>query len=680
MGALLDGKRITLGVCYYPEHWPEENWAGDMKRMLETGIETVRVGEFAWSYIERTEGVFNYDFFNRFLDAAEKAKMKVIFCTPTATPPAWLTEKYTECLNADINGVLYRHGARRHYNYNSVKYRELASRIVENSAKCYAPRECVIGWQIDNEINCEINEFYSESDTKAFRTFLLEKYGTLDALNAVWGTAFWNQTYTDWNEVHVPRRTAHLSQNPHEELDYKRFVSASARSFVKMQSDILRKYIKPGDFVTTNGIFGNLDSRKMTEESLDFLTYDSYPNFGYMLDAPFDENGMKDRKWSKNLSLARSMSGAFGIMEQQSGANGWNCRMVAPSPRPGQITLWTMQSIAHGADYIGYFRWRTAVFGTEMYWHGILDYSGRDNRRLAEIAEIHKKIAAMDDIAGSRYMAEAGILRDCDNDWDAELDIWHKAVSEASEKALFQAFEHTHTPFDYVNIDDDTKVETLLPYKVLFYPHAAIMSKARAEVLKSYAEAGGTLVFGCRSGYKDMRGHCIMENLPGLLSSITGADIPEYSFIAPDAPEAEIDWNGAKMKGEVFTEFLSPLSGATLEAKYTCDYYAESGALVSKKLGKGKAYYYGTAWNEESAKVFLQKLEIASPYASLLTLPPCCELAVRGKADARYAFILNYSKEEAAVDFAHTAKDVFTGAALKGSVALKGYGTMVAML
>ena len=144
-------------------------------------------------------------------------------------------------------------------------------------------------------------------------------------------------------------------------MDYTRFVSDSACKFAKLQSDIIRKYIKPGDFITTNGLFGNLDNQRMTNESLDFITYDSYPNFAYCLDAYNKDNFLKDRMWSRNLSEVRAVSKNFGIMEQQSGANGWNTGMAAPTPKPGQMTLWTMQSVAHGADYVSYFRWRTCT-------------------------------------------------------------------------------------------------------------------------------------------------------------------------------------------------------------------------------------------------------------------------------------------------------------------------------
>ena len=680
MSAILNGERLVLGTCYYPEHWPESLWKEDLERMLEAGIEVIRIAEFAWSKIERTEGKFNYDFFDRFLDLVEQTRMKVIFCTPTATPPAWLTEKYPEVLNCDINGVPYRHGARRHYNYNSPVYRGLCARITEKSAAHYAGRPCIIGWQLDNELNCETSVFYSESDSRAFRVFLKEKYGTLDALNEAWGTDFWNQTYTDWEEIHVPRKTINDSTNPHEVLDYTRFISASARSFAKLQSDILRKYLKPGDFITTNGLFGNLDNHQMTEESLDFYMYDSYPNFAYCLDSYRDNPAdLGDRKWSSNLTEVRSVCPIFGIMEQQSGANGWNTRMEAPTPRPGQMTLWTMQSIAHGADYVSYFRWRTCTIGTEIYWHGILDYSGRENRRLRELRDIHRKLQGMKEIAGAHYEAQVGILKDYDNIWDAQLDVWHRRVEDASRKAFFAAAQKTHTPLDYVYLDH-VDPEKLKQYKVLIYPHMTIVTKEQADLLKQYVEEGGTLVIGCRSGYKDIHGKCVMEKLPGLLAPVTGADIPEYSFIAPDAGKVAVDWDGTVFEAAVFTDLLEAAPDAKAEAYYTSDYYAGSAALVSKCIGKGKAYYYGSAWNEESARIFLSRLGAAAPFSGIVEVPESCEIAVRSKDGKRYLFVLNYRKDPDTFLLKTKGTDLYTGQEVSGEIRLEGYGTAVIRL
>lgn len=674
MRAIINGERFVLGTCYYPEHWEQNLWEEDLDRMLRSGVEVIRIAEFAWNLIEPREGEYTYEFFDRFLELAHKKGMKVIFCTPTATPPAWLTENYPEVLNADQDGTLYRHGARRHYNYNSPVYQQFCRTIVEKSASHYGGSPAVIGWQIDNEVNCELNEFYSESDTVAFRQFLMEKYGTLENLNRAWGTIFWNQTYNEWEEIYVPRKTAHYTNNPHHMLDYYRFVSDSARRFVRMQADIIRKYCKKDDFITTNGIFGNLDNHQMTRESLDFMTYDSYPNFAYCLDDYEEKNFLKDRKWSRNLAETRSISPVFGIMEQQSGANGWTTRMEAPTPRPGQITLWTMQSIAHGADFISYFRWRTCTFGTEMYWHGILDYSGRDNRRLKEIQEISGKLTAMAEIAGARHAAKVGVLKDYDNIWDAQHDRWHQRVDSCSHKSLFSALQMSHTPFDYVYLDGQTTSEELQKYEVLFYPHGVILTDERMKLLEDYVSAGGKLVMGCRTGYKDIYGKCVKDYLPGKAANLTGTDIPEYSFVAPDDGKVMADWDGTQIEAAVFNDLLEPTGeNAEVLARYTSSYYAGAPALIRNPYGKGEAYYFGGAFALDTAKAFLEKLGAAEPYGSRLVLPEVCELAVREKDGWQYLFVLNYASQAVKAEIKAEMQELFSGKTMRGEVEMAPY-------
>lgn len=678
MSYLLSGDRIIMGTDYYPEHWDKSMWEEDLERMLETGIEVIRVAEFSWNIFEPKEGEYTWDFFDEFLDLCKEKGMRVIFCTPTATPPAWMTDKYPEVLNARQDGVLYRHGARRHYNYNSLIYQRFTRELTERMGEHYAKHPAIIGWQLDNEINCEMNEFYSESDTIAFREFLKKKYGTIEKLNVAWGTAFWNQTYTSWGEVYVPRTTLSNNTNPHEVLDYKRFVSDSACRWAKLQSDILRKYIKPGDFITTNGLFGDLDNHRMTSESLDFMTYDSYPNMAYGLNSHFIKmNALKDRMWCMNLDEVRSLQGVFGIMEQQSGANGWNTGMEAPTPRPGQITLWTMQSVAHGADYVSYFRWRTCTMGTEIYWHGILDYSSRENRRIGEIREVHRKFEAISELAGSEYEAKVGIIETYDNKFDAELDVWHGSVENTSRMGLYTASQMTHTPVDFVYLRKDTTVEDLKRYEVLFYPHALILDEKQVEILEEYVSQGGVLVFGCRAGMKNESGRCVQENLPGLARKLAGAEVAEFTLVAEEEAPVYADWDGEMVEAAVFNDELEAYEGTKVLASYANSYYKGVPALTEHPLGKGKVLYFGGAFTEQTAEIFFRKLGVMSPYETIVKLPEECEIAVRVKDGVEYFFVLNYSKEEQTIILNEKMNSLYTGDLLCGEVKLVGYETLV---
>lgn len=670
---------LSLGTCYYPEHWDKSLWEQDLKRMLENGIETIRIAEFAWSKVEPEEGRFTYEFFDDFLKTVSKTPMKVIFGTPTATPPAWLTEKYPEVLNCRMDGVKYRHGMRRHYNYNSEIYQNLCKRIVEKIASHYASHPSIIGWQIDNEINCETAEFYSESDTRAFREFLKEKYRTLEDLNRAWGAVFWNQEYTAWEQIYVPRTTIHNSVNPHQSLDYIRFVSESAIRFCKMQSDIIRKYKKPDDFITTNGMFSNLDNHRMTDEALDVYTFDSYPNFAYCLsEDPKHSDNLNDRRWSDKLTEVRSICPHFGIMEQQSGANGWNTRMEAPAPKPGQMLLWVTQSIAHGADYISFFRWRTCTMGTEIYWHGILDYDNRDNRKLAEVNRIWKRAKAIEETAGAEYKASFAVVRDYSNVWDSQVDVWHRRLSWKSEEEIFIASQLNHTPMDYLYLLENTQVEELLKYPVLIYPHGLILSEQKAELLKKYIEKGGCLILGARTGLKDENGKCVMASMPGLLKEVSGSDVKEFTFVGPGDDKVHMNWNGRQIETGLFNDILSTEGEeAEILADYDSNYYAGEAALIENPYGKGKTIHFGGTFTRENTRAFLEYTGILEPHRGALELPEECELAVKEKDGERYYFVLNYSDKEQEIFIKAGLIDMDSREETQGRVVIEKYGTKV---
>lgn len=670
---------LSLGTCYYPEHWDESLWKEDLKRMLAHGIQTIRIGEFAWSKVEPREGEFTFEFFDRFLEVAAQTEIKVIFGTPTATPPAWLTNAYPEVLNCRMDGVKFRHGMRRHYNYNSPIYQKFCKRIVEKFGEHYARHPSVVGWQIDNEMNCEVDEFYSESDTLAFREFLKEKYKTLDALNQAWGAVFWNQEYTQWEEIYVPRTTIHNSTNPHQTLDYIRFVSDSAVKFCKMQSDILRKYVKPGDFITTNGMFQNLDNHRMTDEALDVYTYDSYPNFAYCLcEDPKHSQNLNDRRWSDKLTEVRSICPHFGIMEQQSGANGWNTRMEAPAPKPGQMMLWAMQSIAHGADYVSFFRWRTCTFGTEIYWHGILDYDNRDNRKLAEVKRIYDRVQAIQETVGAENQAAVAVVKDYSNIWDAKVDVWHQRLAWSSEEEIFLASQLHHTPMDYVYLLENTEVEELTRYPVLIYPHGLILSKRKAELLKSYVEKGGCLILGARTGQKDENGKCVMMPMPGLLAEAAGSDVREFTFVGPADDKVNMNWNGTLLDIGIFNDILEPIgSNAKVLAEYAGNYYKGRPALIENSYGKGRVLHFGGTFTQESVKALLEYVGILKPYENIIELPKNCEITVKKKEGKTYIFVLNYVEESQEIFIKKAVKDMDTKEQIQGKICLEAYETKV---
>jgi len=675
-------ERVQMGVCYYPEHWPEALWADDYRRMRELGFSVVRLAEFAWGIFEPKEGTFSFDLFDRAIALAHEHGLQVILGTPTATPPAWLTHRYPEVLNVTQTGVQYRHGQRRHYTYNAPIYRDLCARIVRKLAEHYGNHPAVIGWQIDNELNCETNVFYAAADHAAFCTWLQHKYGNLDHLNRAWGTVFWSQTYTDWNQVGLTGPTPSDSPNPHQALDEKCFFSDSAISFARLQADILRE-VAPNQWITTNGIFGHLDSHQMTEEMLDFISYDSYPNFGTIFPDAGPEP-LLDRKWSWNLSVARSISPNFCVMEQQSGAGGWTNRIAQPSPKPGQMRLWTYQSIAHGADMVLYFRWRTATMGTEIYWHGINDYSNRPNRRVHEAAQIGREIDALGErVTGTRTAAEVAIVRDYPNEWDGELDVWHGPYTAQSTQAWFKVLQYRHIPLDALYLQPTTSLEDLALYPVLIYPHPAIMTDATAALLAAYVHQGGTLMFGCRTGYKDATGQCPMRPMPGPVAELCGITVADWTRIGPHEAAPAVQWRdatGPTVTAAQFNDVLQVEAGsAEVLAEYAGGYYAGSPALVRNVHGSGSVYYYGAVFTEEAAAALLERLRLTSPAGDWLALPQPVELCIRQHAQTgeRVIFLLNYSDQPQTITLHKAATNMLSGQSVQGRLELAPFDVCI---
>lgn len=672
--------QLSLGTCYYPEHWDRSLWAEDLDRMLTLGIYTIRVFEFAWNIVEPHEGKFSFELFDSFLDLAAQKGMKVIMCTPTATPPAWLTEKYPEVLNADMNGHLYYHGHRRHYNYTSPVYHEKTRIICEKLGERYGNHPAIVGWQIDNEINCEENRFFAQTDHAAFREWLRERFGTLDALNAAIGANFWSESYTDWAQIHLSRNNTGAGHgNPHLELLEKRFIAWAAQRYVKLQSDILRRYV--GDrFITTNGVFGHLDNHDMTRTALDFLTYDNYPSFAFGtegINMMPDSGDFRDRAYGRKLDYTRSASPRFGIMEQQSGAGGWDFRMFQPMPMPGQMRLWTWQAIAHGADYVSYFRWRTCGYGTEIYWHGLNDYSNKPNRRLEELARIHGEVEKVRDLAGEPYLARVAVIGDYLNEWDGERDQWHGKLDALSQSAIYEAAQLSHVPLDYVylpnGLDHEASVPDLSRYALIIWPHATILTEDSARLLEAYVKQGGRLVMGARTGYKDEYGRCPMRAMTGLAHGLCGTDLSDYTLERSDMP-VKLNWMGQAFDTVQFIDVLRPEAGGEARGTFVGGYMEGQPAVVSKKYaGGGEAIYFGTGFSVALARRIFEVFGVSGTFDDLVDAPERVELAARGE----YLFLLNYDNAVQHVQLRQPLTDAFTGEAVQESIALAPFDVRI---
>jgi beta-galactosidase len=393
---------MHLGTCYYPEHWPEDWWAEDARRMVDMGLTRVRIGEFAWSRIEPSNGQFDWRWLDRAIETLHTAGLGIIVGTPTATPPKWLVDEMPDMLAVDAQGRPRKFGSRRHYCFSHRGYREECARIVTTLAERYGNHPAVVMWQTDNEYGCHDTAVsYSDAAAAAFRDWLAAKYAEVAALNTAWGNVFWSMEYPSFAAIDPPNLTV-TEPNPAHVLDWRRFASDEVVSFNKAQCDIIRTH-SPGRDITHNfmGFFTQFDHAAVARD-LDLVTWDSYP-LGFLDSFTMfteDEKIRYARQGHPDIAafhhdLYRGMAngGRWGVMEQQPGPVNW--ARHNPAPLPGMVRLWTLEAMAHGGELVSYFRWRQAPFAQEQMHAGLNrpdrteDVGGSEVRQVApEINEL----------------------------------------------------------------------------------------------------------------------------------------------------------------------------------------------------------------------------------------------------------------------------------------------------
>lgn len=646
-------QNIHFGVDYYPEHWDRIRWETDAKLMQEMGIQVVRMAEFSWHKLEPEEGRYDFTWLDDAISLLSDYGIKTILGTPSAAPPAWMIQKHPDILPIDREGRVRGFGGRHHDCQSNPAYRSYIRKMVTNLAKQYGENENVIGWQVDNELGNSHQDLCTCDHCKnRFQTWLREKYHTTDQLNAAWGTAFWSQEYNDFSEIHTPRITV-TGENPSAMLDWKRFCSDLIVDFAKEQADMIRKYAKD-QFVTHNymGFADKVDYYKLSE-ILDFVAHDQYPQGFYLEETPHEKNHVL----AATLDVVRSYKNMpFWIMEQQSGITGWE--VMGRAPAPGQLSLWAMQSVAHGADAVVFFRWRTCAMGTEQYWHGILPHSGNPGRRYAELKDMIQTMSPiMEEIKGSMPKTEVGIVFSFDQDYAFTIQPHHKDLNYIHQvQKYYQAFYEQNIPVDFVQESGD-----FAKYRLLVAPLQYLMNPELEEKYISYVKNGGHLVLTMRTGVKDEHNLCMTDReLPGRLSEIAGIEVLDYDCLWDT--EVEINYQDQVYKGVVWSDLMQPVSEHTKTmASYASEFYAGEPCVTAHPYGKGICYYIGTEPKEELMQALMEDICKQAKISALANKVTEVEFMTRENETSRYLFILNHSNESREYEFPDTEYHMIKG-------------------
>ena len=658
---------LYYGVDYYPEHWPEERWPEDARLMEDAGMNVVRLAEFAWSRMEPREDQFDFDWLDRAIEILAARGIRVILGTPTASPPPWVMAAHPDAFRVREDGQQLTYGLRREYCPTHAGYRERSASITRAMAEHYQGNPHIIGWQIDNEFG---DRCYCSNCQARFQDWLKALFSTLDALNSRWGTVFWSHEYTDWRQVPLPW-SIHAQSNPGLHLDYYRFMSDMYVEYQQQQIDIIRAAC-PDHFITHNLMGFGYDRLNYFElaEPLDFVSWDNYPR-GFWV----------DRQNIDPASLALShatMRGLkhhnFWVMEAQSGPAGWD--VIGATPRPGEIRLWAYQGIAHGADGIVFFRWRTCRFGTEEYWHGVLDHDGQPRRRYEEIKQMGAEIKRIGStIASSGINPEAALMLSYDSRFAFQIQPNNPEFSYPRHFRDYYAALHRHNiPAGIVDPHAD-----LSAYKLVIVPALYVLDDTIADNLRRFAGRGGVLVITTRSGVKEESNAVVNMPLPGLLADLCGIQIAEYDSLLPDQSRCvafqpgNVTANGA---ATVWCDVLD-LTSANAAACYTEGYYTGKPAISVHSYGNGKVIYVGTVGDHTLVQTIVDwAIELAG-IKLLLETPPNVEVTDRWQDGRRLRFVLNHNDDAQAVVLDGAYQDLVTGELQSGTVELVAKQVMI---
>lgn len=674
---------LMYGAAWYPEQWPEAQWDADLQRMQAAGLNMVRIGEFAWSSLEPSEGNYQLDWMERAIAAAAKHGIVTIVGTPTDTPPAWLTTKYPEVLRVSEDGKQLQHGSRRHFSTASAKYRELCAQIVRQLAQRFGKNPNVVAWQIGNEFT---EDSFDDEARRGWHQWLEKRYGSLDQLNRHWMTAYWSQTYSDWSQI--PMTTGRA--NPGLLLDYKRYVTDTWLAFQRNQIAVLRAHVEPRQLITTNlgGVgWANRFNRQLIAADYDVISWDEYLGAGY---ADSSRNGTghldPDRSGSTHDLVRGWKQKNFWVLEMPPGFVDWSS--VSNSLDRGETRAMAWHAVAHGADCVAYWQWRSALNGQEQYHGALVGPDGEPVPVYAEAAQAGREFAkAASVIAGTTSVSEVALIHDYDSRWAIDFNRFSNRyeqleVLHSYYKALRQRTQ---------SVDIVTPAMDLARYKLIVAPSLNVVSADLAAKLTAWVEAGGHLVLGPRTGMKNEFNALNTQRQPGPLGATLGGRVEQFYALLEDVPVAG-EWGSGR--ATVWAETLAPLSADRLSTfnsqpstsgqievllRYGKgnDWLTDQPAAIRRGVGKGTIAYLGAVVDQPLMTALAKQwTTTAHVDSSVIAVPDRVSVGRRVAADREVFILTNFSAVSQEIALPAPMMDVLNGGEVE-KVSLPRYGVAV---
>lgn len=599
-------ERIWYGGDYNPDQWPEEVWDDDVRLMKKAGVNLVSVGIFSWAKIETSEGVYDFDWLDRIIDKLGEAGIAVDLASATASPPMWLTQVHPEVLWKDYRGGVCQPGARQHWRPTSPVFREYALKLCRAMAEHYKGNPYVVAWHVSNEYGCHNRFDYSEDAEHAFQQWCEERYGTIDAVNDAWGTAFWAQRMNDFSEIVPPRFIGDGNfMNPGKLLDFKRFSSDALKAFYIAERDALAE-ITPNLPLTTNFMVsasGSVLDYDDWGDEVDFVSNDHYFIPG--------EAHLDELAFSASLVDGIARKDPWFLMEHSTSAVNW--REINYRKEPGQLVRDSLAHVAMGADAVCYFQWRQSKAGAEKFHSAMVPHAGEDSAVFRDVCELGADLNKLSDegILGSRLAkSRVAVVFDYESEWATE----HTATPT-------QHVHHVDEPLAWFRaLADQGVTADVVPvrgawdgYEMVVLPSVYLLSEETTRRVRDYVVGGGRLVVTYYTGISDEKDHVWLGGYPGSIRDVVGVRVEEFMPMGNDftgVPDRLELSNGA-VAHDIADVIGSVDESATVLATFKDNPWTGMDgvpAIVANTFGEGRSVYVGARLGREGLALSLPEI------------------------------------------------------------------------
>jgi beta-galactosidase len=660
--------RLLYGGDYNPEQWPRDVWRQDVRLMQRARVNFVSIGIFSWAWLEPRPGVFEFGWLDEVLGLLHEGGIGVNLATATASPPAWFSHMHPESLPVKADGSRMRQGARQHYAPANAAFRYYAERLVRNIARRYAEHPALVSWHVNNEYACHVWESFDPVTVQMFRHWLERRYGSIETLNERWGTAFWSQRYSSFDEIGPP---AHLPTfaNPAQALDWRRFSNWVLLDLMRIEIAAIRDH-SPSKPINTNflGFAPWLDYFEWAKE-LDYASWDSYP------DPLGGQASVVDTAMAHDLTRSLKHK-PFVLMEQATQQVNW--RDLNAPKTPGQMRALSYQALAHGADGICFFQWRASRAGAEKFHSAMLPHGPIEPSRVVqEVCALGAELELLERVAGSETRADVALVFD----WTSRWALFERSKPAAIDPVDECRHWYRHFHARNVTVDFAPAGAELSRYRLVVAPALYLLDAAAAAELTRFVQSGGTLVVTYFSGIVDENEQIGLGGYPALLRDLLGLWVEEWWPLPPSATQAvrfdEAPSDPPSVYGvERWSELVHPTSAESI-CGFTTGHLAQHPAVTRNSSGSGCAYYVATRLGAEAQSKLIDRLLADASVRGVLATPRGVEASLRHTGARRLLFLINHSEQPERVDLPEGGIDLLDGKSRNGSVLLEPRGVAV---